>query len=136
MEMSASRQSYIKKRPQQKHQGERLLQHVRRGLRNGKLNAFDVAGDRRHQAAGRVPGEEGDGLLDELGIEKIAQIAHHGVANIIDEIGGKEFRNAFGQRYADDGDCHDGPNIVDPVGKEILEVNRVMEIGYLKENNP
>ena len=28
------------------------------------------------------------------------------------------------------------PNIVDPVGKDILEVNRVMEMGYLKEDNP
>ena len=126
----------IKERPQQEHQAERLLQHVRRRLRNGKLNALDVAGDRRHQAARGVPGEEGDGLLDQLGIEKIAKVAHHRVADIIDEIGGKEFRNAFGQRYANDGDCHNIPNIVDPVGKDILEVNRVMEVGYLKEDNP
>ena len=67
--------------------------------------------------------EEGDGLLDDLGIEKIAQVAHHRVADVIDEIGGKEFRNPFGERHANNGDGHDGPNIVDPVGKYILEVN-------------
>ena len=122
----------VKERPQQNHQGERLLQHIRRSLRNGKLNAFDVAGDRRHQAAGGVPVEEGDGLLDQLGVEKIAQVAHHRVANVIDEIGGKEFRNAFGERYADDGDRHHGPDIVDPVGKDVLKVNRVMEIGIFE----
>ena len=57
------------------------------------------------------------------------------MANVIDEVGGKEFRNAFGERYADDGDGYDGPNIVDPVGKKILEVNCVMEIRYSEEND-
>ena len=75
-------------------------------------------------------------MLDQLGIENIAKITHHRVADIIYEISGKEFRKAFDQCYANDGDCHNIPNIVDPVGNDILEVNRVMEVGYLKEDNP
>ena len=79
--------------------------------------------------------EEGDGLLDELGIQKIAQVAYYGVPDIIDEIGSQKFRDAFDQRYANYGNRHDGPDIVNPVGKDIFEVDRVMEIGDYKQKD-
>ena len=72
-----------------------MFQEIRRRLRDRILDFLNVARNRGHQPASGIPRKEVYRLLDEPGVEEVAKIPYHRVADEIDEVGGKELRDPF-----------------------------------------
>ena len=85
-EMSASFQSFANRTITSPIDGQALLQHVPRELRHGGLDALDVGRDVAHQRARRVARQERRRLVEDVVVERVAQVGdralsggrHHG----------------------------------------------------------
>ena len=120
---------------QQSDKCEGLAQRIRRRLGDGVLDFFDVAGYGGHEPARGIIAEECHRLLDDPRIEQIAQVPHHGVAHVVDEVSGKKLRQSFRRGHGDNRDGDHRPHVVDTRWEEILQINRVTRKRPVEEQN-
>ncbi len=110
-------------------QAEELLQKLGQHLRSRELNLVDIVDDGRDQLPRRVLLEEGHRAAKHRAVEFVAQIGDHPEARQIDQVGPGIKADTFDDRGRHQRNGDDGPGILEVLGDEALQINRVLGAG-------
>ena len=96
---------------------ERLAREIARGFRHGLLDLADVVVDPRQKTAGRAVGEKARRLVEDVAVERVAQVHDDALADVGHQVGRHVRSDAFQQVHEDDGPRRRARRVPDSAGR-------------------